>query len=138
MQVEKLYSGDQDGAVAEDMKKMDHTGGSNVLGACVACFTFLSCLVCHTFDLPRAGYLMLHIVAWLQSYHADHAIRCRSVDVEVKQYHRPDCNAFDVFGRVLSGTVFRGDRVKILGTWAQRCFWDRHGSHGMVRKSGAQ
>ncbi|CAJ1351624.1 unnamed protein product [Effrenium voratum] len=63
--VEKLYSGDQDGAVAEDMKKMDTT-----------------------------GYLMLHVV---------------------KQYHRPDCNAFDVFGRVLSGTVFRGDRVKILG-----------------------
>ena len=34
---------------------------------------------------------------------------------QVKQYHRPDCNAFDVFGRVMSGTVFRGDRVKILG-----------------------
>merc|ERR1740123_1543108 len=33
----------------------------------------------------------------------------------VKNYHRPDCNAFDVFGRVLSGTIFRGDRVKILG-----------------------
>ncbi|CAE7406874.1 CLO [Symbiodinium necroappetens] len=63
--VEKLYSGDQDGAVSEDMKKLDTT-----------------------------GYLMLHVV---------------------KQYHRPDCNAFDVFGRVLSGTVFRGDRVKILG-----------------------
>ncbi|CAK9019432.1 116 kDa) (U5-116 kDa) [Durusdinium trenchii] len=64
-QVEKLYSGDQDGAVAQDMKNLDTT-----------------------------GYLMLHVV---------------------KQYHRPDCNAFDVFGRVLSGTVFRGDRVKILG-----------------------
>eukprot|EP00913_Durusdinium_trenchii_P001995 g1845.t1 len=48
--VEKLYSGDQDGAVAQDMKNLDTT-----------------------------GYLMLHVV---------------------KQYHRPDCNAFDVFGRV--------------------------------------
>jgi len=63
--VERLYSGDQDGAVAKDMKALDHT-----------------------------GYLMIHTV---------------------KNYHRPDCNAFDVFGRVLSGTVFRGDRVKILG-----------------------
>jgi U5 small nuclear ribonucleoprotein component len=63
--VEKLYSGDLNGAVAEDMKNMDNT-----------------------------GYLMIQTV---------------------KNYHRPDCNAFDVFGRVLSGTVFRGDRVKILG-----------------------
>mmetsp|Transcript_23381 Transcript_23381/g.53954 ORF Transcript_23381/g.53954 Transcript_23381/m.53954 type:complete len:979 (-) Transcript_23381:222-3158(-) len=62
---EKLYSGDMDGAVAEDMKKLDTT-----------------------------GYLMVHTV---------------------KNYHRPDCNAFDVFGRVMSGTLFRGDRVKILG-----------------------
>jgi U5 small nuclear ribonucleoprotein component len=62
---ERLYSGDQFGAVAEDMKKLDHT-----------------------------GYLMVHTV---------------------KNYHRPDCNAFDVFGRVMSGTLFRGDRVKILG-----------------------
>ena len=42
----------------------------------------------------------------------------RYLAFEVKQYHRPDCNAFDVFGRVLSGTVFRGDRVKILGLQA--------------------
>mmetsp|Transcript_60870 Transcript_60870/g.188467 ORF Transcript_60870/g.188467 Transcript_60870/m.188467 type:complete len:986 (+) Transcript_60870:87-3044(+) len=63
--VERLYSGDQDGAVAKDMKSLDHT-----------------------------GYLMVHTV---------------------KNYHRPDCNAFDVFGRVMSGTLFRGDRVKILG-----------------------
>eukprot|EP00928_Gymnodinium_smaydae_P051092 TRINITY_DN3461_c0_g2_i1.p1 TRINITY_DN3461_c0_g2~~TRINITY_DN3461_c0_g2_i1.p1 ORF type:complete len:983 (+),score=305.48 TRINITY_DN3461_c0_g2_i1:48-2996(+) len=62
---ERLYSGDQDGAVATDMKNLDHT-----------------------------GYLMVHTV---------------------KNYHRPDCNAFDVFGRVMSGTLFRGDRVKILG-----------------------
>ena len=27
-QVEKLYSGDQDGAVAQDMKNLDTTGGS--------------------------------------------------------------------------------------------------------------
>eukprot|EP00747_Dinoflagellata_sp_TGD_P162540 gnl/TRDRNA2_/TRDRNA2_180238_c0_seq1.p1 gnl/TRDRNA2_/TRDRNA2_180238_c0~~gnl/TRDRNA2_/TRDRNA2_180238_c0_seq1.p1 ORF type:complete len:998 (+),score=250.36 gnl/TRDRNA2_/TRDRNA2_180238_c0_seq1:191-2995(+) len=59
------YSGDQNGAVAEDMKVLDHT-----------------------------GYLMLHVV---------------------KAYHRPDCQSFDVFGRVASGTIFRGDRVKILG-----------------------
>lgn len=63
--VDRLYSGDQDGAVAQDMKNLDHT-----------------------------GYLMVHTV---------------------KNYHRPDCNAFDVFGRVVSGTLFRGDRVKILG-----------------------
>mmetsp|Transcript_27355 Transcript_27355/g.63811 ORF Transcript_27355/g.63811 Transcript_27355/m.63811 type:complete len:969 (-) Transcript_27355:197-3103(-) len=62
---EKLYSGDMEGAVATDMKKLDNT-----------------------------GYLMIHTV---------------------KNYHRPDCNAFDVFGRVMSGTLFRGDRVKILG-----------------------
>jgi len=62
---ERLYSGDQEGAVAQDMKNLDHT-----------------------------GYLMVHTV---------------------KNYHRPDCNAFDVFGRVMSGTLFRGDRVKILG-----------------------
>ena len=48
----------------------------------------------------------------------------------VKQYHRPDCNAFDVFGRVLSGTVFRGDRVKILGSLnAPKAFaWPEEGS----------
>merc|ERR1719277_58356 len=65
VKVERLYSGDQEGAVATDMKNLDHT-----------------------------GYLMVHTV---------------------KSYHRPDCNAFDVFGRVLSGTLFRGDRVKIMG-----------------------
>merc|ERR1719382_1287482 len=63
--VDRLYSGDQEGAVATDMRNLDHT-----------------------------GYLMIHTV---------------------KNYHRPDCNAFDVFGRVMSGTLFRGDRVKILG-----------------------
>jgi len=63
--VERLYSGDQNGAIADDMRSLDHT-----------------------------GYLMIHTV---------------------KNYHRPDCNAFDVFGRVMSGTLFRGDRVKILG-----------------------
>lgn len=62
---EVLYSGDQEGAVAQDMRNMDHT-----------------------------GYLMVH---------------------SVKQVHRPDCNAFDVFARVMSGTLFRGDRVKIMG-----------------------
>jgi len=62
---ERLYSGDQDGAMAADMKNCDTT-----------------------------GYLMVHTV---------------------KSIHRPDCNAFDVFGRVMSGTLFRGDRVKIMG-----------------------
>jgi len=62
---EAIYSGDQTGAVASDMKSLDNT-----------------------------GYLMVHTV---------------------KNYHRPDCNSFDVFGRVMSGTLFRGDRVKILG-----------------------
>mmetsp|Transcript_33055 Transcript_33055/g.71948 ORF Transcript_33055/g.71948 Transcript_33055/m.71948 type:complete len:985 (-) Transcript_33055:71-3025(-) len=65
IKTERLYSGDQEGPVATDMKNMDNT-----------------------------GYLMIHIV---------------------KSYHRPDCNAFDVFGRVVSGTIFRGDRIKILG-----------------------
>jgi U5 small nuclear ribonucleoprotein component len=63
--VDRLYSGDQTGPIAEDMRALDHT-----------------------------GYLMIHTV---------------------KNIHRPDCNAFDVFGRVMSGTIFRGDRVKILG-----------------------
>jgi len=49
--VERMYSGDQEGAVATDMRNLDHT-----------------------------GYLMIHTV---------------------KNYHRPDCNAFDVFGRVM-------------------------------------
>jgi len=62
---ERVYSGDQEGSVATDMKALD-----------------------------RTGYLMVQTV---------------------KNYHRPDCNAFDVFGRVMSGTLFRGDRVKILG-----------------------
>ena len=31
----------------------------------------------------------------------------------VKNYTRPDCTAFDSFGRVLSGTVRVGDRVKV-------------------------
>mmetsp|Transcript_17701 Transcript_17701/g.37892 ORF Transcript_17701/g.37892 Transcript_17701/m.37892 type:complete len:982 (+) Transcript_17701:99-3044(+) len=63
--VERMYSGDQEGEVAADMKNLDYN-----------------------------GYLMIHTV---------------------KNYHRPDCNAFDVFGRVMSGTLFRGDRVKIFG-----------------------
>ncbi|CDR95281.1 u5 small nuclear ribonuclear protein, putative [Babesia bigemina] len=32
-----------------------------------------------------------------------------------KNYYRLDTNAFDVFGRVLSGTVTKGQRIKILG-----------------------
>ena len=55
--------------------------------------------------------------------HGSLRVRLSCSIFEVKQYHRPDCNAFDVFGRVLSGTVFRGDRVKILGAdpggWVQ-------------------
>jgi len=33
----------------------------------------------------------------------------------VKNYARPDCTAFDSFGRVFSGTVKVGDRIKVLG-----------------------
>jgi U5 small nuclear ribonucleoprotein component len=33
----------------------------------------------------------------------------------VKNYHRPDCVSFDLFGRVFSGTLYKGDRVKLLG-----------------------
>lgn len=65
IKTERYYSGDQESPIAEDMKKLDHT-----------------------------GYLMVHTV---------------------KNYHRPDCKAFDVFGRVMSGTIFRGDRIKIFG-----------------------
>lgn len=32
-----------------------------------------------------------------------------------KNYTRPDCTAFDSFGRVYSGTVKVGDRIKVLG-----------------------
>ena len=32
-----------------------------------------------------------------------------------KMYHTPDCENFDAFGRVLSGTLKVGDEVKVLG-----------------------
>lgn len=32
-----------------------------------------------------------------------------------KNYHRPDCVSFDVFGRVMSGVVYKGQKVKVLG-----------------------
>ena len=32
-----------------------------------------------------------------------------------KFYHKPDCESFDAFGRVLSGTLRVGDEVKVLG-----------------------
>ena len=32
-----------------------------------------------------------------------------------KMYHKPDCESFDAFGRVLSGTLKVGDEVKVLG-----------------------
>ena len=32
-----------------------------------------------------------------------------------KMYHKPDCESFDAFGRVLSGTLRVGDEVKVLG-----------------------
>ena len=31
-----------------------------------------------------------------------------------KMYHKPDCESFDAFGRVLSGTLV-GSEVKVLG-----------------------
>lgn len=63
--IQRIYSGDQDGVVAQDMK-----------------------------DLDQHGYLMVQTV---------------------KNYHRPDCVSFDVFGRVFSGTLYKGDRIKIMG-----------------------
>ena len=33
----------------------------------------------------------------------------------VKMYNKPDCTSFDVFGRVMSGSIAVGDRVKVLG-----------------------
>jgi len=33
----------------------------------------------------------------------------------VKNYHQPDCMTFDSFGRVFSGTICKGDRIKVLG-----------------------
>ena len=32
-----------------------------------------------------------------------------------KMYHQPDCESFDAFGRVLSGTLKVGQDVKVLG-----------------------
>ena len=32
-----------------------------------------------------------------------------------KMYHKPDCESFDAFGRVLSGTLRVGDDVQVLG-----------------------
>eukprot|EP01071_Lankesteria_metandrocarpae_P007246 Lankesteria_metandrocarpae@DN4626_c0_g1_i1.p1 len=32
-----------------------------------------------------------------------------------KNYHRPDCATFDLFGRVMSGTIHKGQRVRVLG-----------------------
>jgi len=32
-----------------------------------------------------------------------------------KMYHKPDCETFDAFGRVLSGTLRVGEQVKVLG-----------------------
>jgi U5 small nuclear ribonucleoprotein component len=33
----------------------------------------------------------------------------------VKMYHQSDYKTFDVFGRVISGTIKRGESVKIMG-----------------------
>lgn len=32
-----------------------------------------------------------------------------------RRYHRPDCESFDAFGRVLSGTLKVGQEVNVLG-----------------------
>eukprot|EP00922_Rhytidocystis_sp_ex-Travisia-forbesii_P033413 GHVS01049656.1.p1 GENE.GHVS01049656.1~~GHVS01049656.1.p1 ORF type:complete len:1006 (+),score=141.40 GHVS01049656.1:85-3102(+) len=32
-----------------------------------------------------------------------------------KNYHKPDCTSFDAFGRVMSGTIYSGMKVKVLG-----------------------
>lgn len=41
--------------------------------------------------------------------------KARLVVHTTKNYHRPDGNTFDVFGRVMSGTIRRGQIVKVLG-----------------------
>ena len=33
----------------------------------------------------------------------------------VKYYNKPDCKTFDAFGRVISGTIKLGQKVKIMG-----------------------
>ena len=33
----------------------------------------------------------------------------------VKMFNRQDCNVFDAFGRVLSGTIHKNQTVKVLG-----------------------
>jgi len=62
---EHIYTGNQEGEVAQAMKKLD-----------------------------KLGHLMIHTV---------------------KNYHRSDMSCFDCFGRVMSGTLCKGDFVKILG-----------------------
>lgn len=39
----------------------------------------------------------------------------RLVVMTTKNYHRPDANTFDLFGRVMSGTIHKGEIVKVLG-----------------------
>eukprot|EP01054_Gregarina_sp_Poly1_P004284 Gregarina_sp_Poly_1__4283@NODE_232_length_11105_cov_98_544211_g205_i0_p1_GENE_NODE_232_length_11105_cov_98_544211_g205_i0NODE_232_length_11105_cov_98_544211_g205_i0_p1_ORF_typecomplete_len1029_score172_03GTP_EFTU/PF00009_27/9e33EFTUD2/PF16004_5/1_1e29EFTUD2/PF16004_5/4_6e03EFG_IV/PF03764_18/4e21EFG_C/PF00679_24/4_4e17GTP_EFTU_D2/PF03144_25/7_9e12EFG_II/PF14492_6/3e10MMR_HSR1/PF01926_23/0_001SRPRB/PF09439_10/0_036GBP/PF02263_19/0_064_NODE_232_length_11105_cov_98_544211_g205_i039937079 len=39
----------------------------------------------------------------------------RLMIVTAKNYHRPDGSSFDVFGRVMSGTITRGQMVRVLG-----------------------
>lgn len=33
----------------------------------------------------------------------------------VKYYNKPDCKTFDAFGRVISGTLKFGQKIKIMG-----------------------
>ncbi len=40
----------------------------------------------------------------------------------VKLYNKPDCLTFDAFGRVLSGTIKKGQSVKVLKIIYKR-FW---------------
>jgi len=42
---------------------------------------------------------------------ADGALMCNVT----KMYHKPDCESFDAFGRVLSGTLRVGQEVRVLG-----------------------
>lgn len=39
----------------------------------------------------------------------------RLMIMTAKNYHRPDGSSFDVFGRVMSGTIVRGQMVRVLG-----------------------
>jgi 116 kDa U5 small nuclear ribonucleoprotein component len=40
-----------------------------------------------------------------------------------KLFPKSDCSAFDAFGRILSGTIKRGDRARSSLLWLECCIW---------------